>query len=235
MSTFHFKHFKIEQSASAMKVGTDAMLLGAMASHPDPSRILDVGTGTGVIALMLAQRYTNASIEAVEIEEAAFEEASQNIQESIFRDRVNSCLFNFIEYQSKFKFDLIVSNPPYFLNSLKNTNEHKTLARHADDLRAAEFLTKAVDLLESNGRVQVIIPNDLFSDWDKAGRDCGLYINQITEVKGKPTTKVNRVILTFEPISSERMIDSFVVRNNDNSYGEDYLKLTSEFHDRIPR
>ncbi|MFZ9027777.1 MAG: tRNA1(Val) (adenine(37)-N6)-methyltransferase [Crocinitomicaceae bacterium] len=235
MSTFEFKHFTIKQEASAMKVGTDAMLLGSMAGHPNPSKILDVGAGTGVIALMMAQRFDMAKVDAVEIDPSAFEELKGNVGASIFKDRVNVFFSDFLKFKTTSKFDLIVSNPPYFMNSLKNSDRSKSLARHADGLSAIQFLSKSTELLNNDGRIQIVIPFDLVSSWEAAGLECGLYINQITEIKGKPSTAVNRAILTFEQKSLQRIKDLFTVRNDDNSYSDEYIKLTSEFHDRIPR
>lgn len=235
MSTFQFKHFSIKQAVSAMKVGTDAMLLGSMAGSSDPSQVLDVGTGTGVIALMMAQRFDQARVDAVEIDSAAFEEAKGNVETSIFKHRMNIIRSDFLEFSTTKKYDLIVSNPPYFMNSLKNSDRSKTLARHADDLSAHQFLTKSFELLENGGQVQVIIPFDLVPSWESAGLESGLFINHIVEVKGKPSTEVNRAILTFGRESRERTEDLFTVRNNDNTYSEEYIELTSEFHDRIPR
>lgn len=235
MSTFQFKHFAIKQSVSAMKVGTDAMLLGSMAGQSGLLRILDVGTGTGVIALMLAQRFTDALISAVEIERSAYEEARGNIASSSFSDRVNISHCDFIDYEPKEKYDLIVSNPPFFVNSLKNAEQSKILARHADHLSASQFLKKAIGLLEVEGSVQVIIPNDLVSSWEAAGFDVGLSLTQKTMIQGKPSTEVNRAILTFDRRPSEQIVDLFIIRNDDNTYSEDYIKLTSEFHDRIPK
>ncbi len=235
MSTFQFKHFAIKQANSAMKVGTDAMLLGSMAGSSDPSEILDVGAGTGVIALMMAQRFNKVSVDAVEIDISAFEEAKGNVEASIFKGRVNVFHSDFLEFNTMKKYDLIVSNPPYFMNSLKSTDRSKSLARHADDLSAHQFLTKSVELLKSGGQIQVIIPVDLVRIWKNAGLDCGLHINHIIEIKGKPSTEINRVILTFEQESQETIRDLFTVRNDDNSYSEAYIELTSEFHDRIPR
>lgn len=235
MSTFQFKHFSIKQADSAMKVGTDAMLLGSMAGSSDPSQILDVGTGTGVIALMMAQRFDQARVDAVEIDRAAFQEAKGNVTASTFKDRMNVFSSNFLEFNSREKYDLIVSNPPYFINSLKNSDPSKSLARHADDLSAHQFLAKSFELLEKVGQVQVIMPFELVPNWESAGLKCGLYINHIIEVKGKPSATVNRAILTFEREVRERAKDLFTVRNDDNSYSEAYIELTSEFHDRIPR
>ncbi len=235
MSTFQFKYFSIKQADSAMKVGTDAMLLGSMAGSYDPSDILDVGTGTGVIALMVAQRFVQARVEAVEIDKAAFKEALGNVEASAFKDRMNVFCSDFLKFNTTNKYDLIVSNPPYFMNSLKNSDRSKSLARHADDLNAHQFLTKSVELLKNQGQIQVIIPVDLAPSWETAGLDCGLHINHMIEIKGKPSTEVNRAILTFEQELRERKKDLFTVRNDDSSYSEAYVELTSEFHDRIPR
>src|SRR5690606_30727897 len=132
MSVFHFKQFAVNQSGCAMKINTDGVLLAAMATADFPTRILDVGTGTGVISLMLAQRFPSATIDAIEIDVKAADTARGNFEESPFSDRLTSYAMALDKFEPKAGYDLIVSNPPFFLNSLRNNDSRKGMARHTD-------------------------------------------------------------------------------------------------------
>lgn len=155
---FKFKQFEIDQTGCAMKVNTDGVLLGAMATHQAPLRILDIGTGTGVIALMLAQRFAKAIIEAVEIDEQAAETAKKNFQLSVFKDRLSVENVAIEQYNSDERFDLIVSNPPFFVNDLKNEEHRKGIARHADVDFFEMLVTKSAQLLSEKGKIWLILP-----------------------------------------------------------------------------
>lgn len=235
MSTFHFKQFSVKQSSTAMKVGTDSMLLGSLSYHKDPKRILDVGTGTGVLALMMAQRFPMALVRAVEIEESAFTEAKLNIEVSPFSKRVDVEHCDFLNFEFEAKFDLIISNPPYFVNSLKNDSLAKSAARHADSLDAENFLRKAAQLLAKDGVVDVIIPYDLTELWETAARSNELFVNRKIVIQGKSSTPVNRIIVSFGASLKPCKSSSFIIREDDNSYSSSYVELTKEFHDRVPK
>lgn len=235
MSVFHFKQFSIEQSRSAMKVGTDAMLLGSFAGYDSPESILDVGTGTGVISLMLAQRFTQSRVLAVELEEGAYEEACRNFTNSPFYDRVSCERADFIQFDSGDKFDLIVSNPPFFVDSLLSDNLARNRARHTSSLPPKLFMKKSVGLLTNDGMVEVIIPFDLVEVWQDASREVGLSISRVIEIKGKPSSKPNRAILTFKKIGEVLERKTFTVRDQNGKYTNEYISLTSAFHDRVPK
>ncbi|WP_316804360.1 tRNA1(Val) (adenine(37)-N6)-methyltransferase [Pedobacter nototheniae] len=157
-NVFKFKQFQIDQTGCAMKVNTDGVLLGAMVTHQAPLRILDIGTGTGVIALMLAQRFVNALIDAVEIDELAAETAQKNFQLSVFNKRLTIHHLAFQEFAGQQKYDLIVSNPPFFVNDLKNEEHRKGIARHADVDFFEMLLKKSAHLLSANGKLWLILP-----------------------------------------------------------------------------
>lgn len=234
MSTFHFKQFSIEQKRSAMKVGTDAMLLGSIAGKNTPTTILDVGAGTGVIALMMAQRFPEAKVSAIELNSEAFEEAQLNFTNSPFSDRVHCEQRDFKDYITEERFDLIVSNPPYFINSLLSSDESRSTARHADSLTPEAFIKKAVELISKDGQVIVIVPADLNALWVVAAKSEGLYLQEIVEVKGKEKSPPNRVILTFDKEDTGLIKSELTVRNKDGKYTDQYILLTRDFHDRIP-
>lgn len=155
---FRFKQFEVDQDGCAMKINTDGVLLGAVCSHPKPVHILDIGTGTGVIALMLAQRFSQAEVRAVEIDASAARSAALNFGHSPFASRMQVTNADINVYDSDERFDLIVSNPPYFVNDLKNSEARKGIARHADDDFFNLLLRKVAVLLQPDGQFWVILP-----------------------------------------------------------------------------
>jgi tRNA1Val (adenine37-N6)-methyltransferase len=158
MSIFKFKQFEVDQAGCAMKINTDGVLLGASANHPAPKIILDIGTGTGVIALMLVQRFPSANIHAVEIDEQAAETAGKNFQLSVFNDRLTINNIAIEQYSHSGQFDLIVSNPPFFVNDLKSEEFRKGIARHADGDFFSMLVKKSSALLADEGMIWLILP-----------------------------------------------------------------------------
>lgn len=158
MSIFKFKQFEVNQTGCAMKVNTDGVLLGAMAWHSAPKRILDIGTGTGVIALMLAQRFPKAIIAAVEIDEAASLTAGENFKKSKFNNRLHCHHIPIQEYRNADQFDLIVSNPPFFVNDMKSGEVRKGIARHADEDFFEMLVHQTEKLLAEDGKLWLVLP-----------------------------------------------------------------------------
>ncbi|RZJ16888.1 MAG: methyltransferase domain-containing protein [Acinetobacter sp.] len=158
MSIFKFKQFEVDQTGCAMKINTDGVLLAAIAESDSPKHILDIGTGTGVIALMLAQRFPEAIIEAVEIDEQASATAERNFKSSVFRNRLRINNTAIEQYNNLEKFDLIISNPPYFVNDLKNAEQKKGIARHTDEIFFNELIIKVSSLLTEQGNFWFILP-----------------------------------------------------------------------------
>jgi len=158
MSIFKFKQFEVDQTGCAMRVNTDGVLLGATAGHPSPRLILDIGTGTGVIALMLAQRFPGANIHAVEIDRQAAETAEKNFQFSVFSERLTINHTSIEQYEYAQQFDLIVSNPPFFVNDLKSEELRKGIARHADEDFFSMLIKKSSGLLADEGTIWLILP-----------------------------------------------------------------------------
>ena len=158
MSIFKFKQFEVDQTGCAMKINTDGVLIGAMANHHAPKNILDIGTGTGVIALMLAQRFPDANIYAVEIDQQAAETAGRNFQSSVFSERLSINHIAIEQYNNNEKFDLIVSNPPFFVNDLKNEEIRKGIARHAGEGFFSLLVEKSNSLLADDGQIWLVLP-----------------------------------------------------------------------------
>jgi tRNA1Val (adenine37-N6)-methyltransferase len=157
-SVFKFKKFEIDQNGCAMKINTDGVLLGAIAVHQEAGNILDIGTGTGVIAMMLAQRFADAKVDAVDIDPSAAAAAEQNFLRSPFADRLKAYALSFEKFKAPVRYDLIVSNPPYFINDLKNPEKRKGIARHADEDFFDLLMRKAASLLSIDGLLWMILP-----------------------------------------------------------------------------
>ena len=205
---FQFQRFTIHQDQCAMKVGTDGVLLGAWAQGGE--RVLDIGTGTGVIALMMAQRYAEAHVVAVDIDEAAVRQARQNADASPFGDRVEVVLSSIQDYATSCSlslgdgrgevpthFDSIVCNPPFFVDSLKAPDQQRSLARHADTLPFAELMRAAYRLLSDDGELSLVIPFDYRRRLDDEAFLCGFFPSRVCAVRTKSTKPVRRYLLAY--------------------------------------
>lgn len=228
---FEFKQFRIEQHKAAMKVGTDGVLLGAWTPVNDVRRILDVGTGTGLIALMLAQR-SNAMIDAVEIDELACAEAKFNFEQSPWSDRLRVLhsdfhLFASLLYES---YDLIISNPPFFVNSLKTRNAALTVARHNDMLSFNQLVLGARKLLNSSGRFCVIIPFTSCVEFRENARLSGFYLSHKTNIIPKSGRAPKRVLLEFTIQPGYPVEDGLTILDENGDYAQNYKTLTAPFY-----
>lgn len=228
---FHFKQFTINQEKCAFKVGTDGVLLGVCADVTGRKRILDIGTGTGLIALMLAQR-CDAEITAIEPDHNSFVQASENVKRSKWSNRIsieNCALQNFAPDNPKF--DLIVTNPPYFTDSLKNPDPVKSTARHNDRLTHSDILTGAARLLEENGLLQLILPYDEGNIFIAEAQGYGFYCNSILRIKPMPSSEIRRLILDFTR-KRQKPTEHFLTieKGKRHEFTEEYVKLTREFY-----
>lgn len=191
--SFRFKQFSIQDDRCAMKVGTDGVLLGCWA--PKGTRILDVGTGSGLIARMLMQRYPEAEVEGIDIDAAAVEQAKENGVRAYC-----SSLQDWQNDQSQItnhKYDLIVSNPPYFQNSLKNPDKGRQAARHTDTLSYEELIAHSARLLTEDGQLALILPAEAETEIRQLAGAAGLYLTHVTRVYSKETKPVRRVMMAF--------------------------------------
>ncbi|MCH2234736.1 MAG: methyltransferase [Crocinitomicaceae bacterium] len=226
--TFKFKHFEIQQDVNAHKVGTDSMLLGALAKG-NFSRILDIGTGTGVLALMAAQNHPGATITAIEPDLPSFEEGKSNFEKSSFSDRIHPVNSTLQYFGSMERFDLIISNPPYFLNSSLSEDPDRNRARHANDLPIYELYECVADLLAEDGEFHVIIPYDLETPHVKRAFDNDLYVKKVVHLMS-PNGSVKRSILVFSELEVDPEITEFQIRDDQGNYTAEYKELTKEFH-----
>lgn len=231
-SVFHFRHFTIHQDKCAMKVGTDGVLLGAWVHPSGAKRILDIGTGTGLIALMMAQQ-SNADIDAIEIDQSAFMQASQNFNESPWADRLHSIFGPVQSFANSTanKYDLIVSNPPYFMGAHPAPVEARNVARHMDEHLSIEELADAVqNLLSDEGRFCIILPYLEGSRFKSYALEHGLAPSRITKVITKTGKTEKRVLMEFSKIKKEPHEDEIILQDESGNYTTEYRKLTTDFY-----
>lgn len=229
---FQFKQFTVYHDKCAMKVGTDGVLLGAWAEVEEATSALDVGTGTGLIALMLAQRNELLQICAIDIDQAAVLQARENVAATNWLNRIEVEQADFISYfPANKQFDLIVSNPPYFRDSLKSPNDSRTAARHTDSLGFNQLVKQAALLLAAKGRFCVVIPTDGMSDFLADCTLSGLFLAKRLLVCTKPGAAPKRVLLELRkaPVAvvNEEVL---VVELARHQYSQEYIALTRQFY-----
>jgi len=234
MSKFTFKQFSVEQDKTAMKIGTDGVLLGSWAPiHHNPFSVLDIGAGTGIIALMLAQRTHAEQIDALEIDEDAYEQAVDNFENSPWGDRLfcfHAGLDEFIE-EPEDEYDLIVSNPPFYAEDYKTENEQRDLARFQDAMPFEELVEAADLLLSENGIFAIILPFKEEAKFIALAKESELYPTKITRVKGTATSSIKRSLLAFGRNETAKIeIDELTIEIERNVYTPEYIELTKEFY-----
>jgi len=228
---FRFKQFVIKQEGAAMKVGTDGVLLGAWVNLENVRSVLDIGTGSGVIALMIAQR-CNATIYSVEIDEASARQAKANFESSPWNGRI-TVEANSIQDFSKNQlstFDLVVSNPPYFTKSLKPPSPERALTRHTDQLPNADLLDSVKVLLSPNGRFCAIFPFTEGNIIIAQAANYGLFCNRKLYVQTRPSNPVIRILIEFSFEKKKLIEDSISIHTEEGEYTLEYKALTTEFY-----
>ncbi len=227
---FRFKQFVIYQDNCAMKVGTDGVLLGAWTNVTGARQILDVGTGTGLISLQLAQRNPYAHITAVEIDEPAAVQATENINRSNWKNRMEVICCHFKDYFPKVKYDVIVSNPPYFMNDLKCPDSRRNTARHAQDLSYDLLFRHSSHLLAPQGTVSIIVPAELASIAIDTAWSHELHLFRRTNVYTSPKKKCKRVLMSFKSLQGPCTIDNLYIETENHEYTDNYIALTRDFY-----
>jgi tRNA1Val (adenine37-N6)-methyltransferase len=233
MSSFHFKYFSINQSNSLLKVGTDAMILGSIIQSVNSKRALDIGAGTGVISLMVAQKNPNLIVDAIEIDCNSFIDLETNFKKAPFSNVFTSINDNFFEYHFKYNYDLIFSNPPYYEDGYKFESDLKSHFKHAVNFSKDHFFERVSELLQENGFVYIIVPFHKLNSWIESASHSNLYLVQQFDIEGKPN-KLIRAVLVFS--FHKKVLENFSVtlRNEDGFYTDEYVKLTHEFHNKTP-
>lgn len=227
MKPFHFQQFTIHQNKKVFRVGTDAVLLGSFVDFENKNTILEIGCGTGIISLMLAQRNMESEILAIDIDENAVELAYQNFENSPFFKRLKVQLADFNQFKSENFYDLIICNPPYFE---ANNSEKDILARQKVALNFENLIKNASQLLNANGVFSVIIPAEDFENFYLIARENQFYLKKKIEVLGIEGGVLIRVILEFTKEKYQTEIVRFTIEKSPRKYSEAYLEITKEFH-----
>lgn len=229
---FNFKQFRIWQEKSSFKIGTDSVLLGAWASVEGVCRAIDIGSGTGLLSLMIAQR-SMAEIVAVDIDKLSAEEAEQNFLNSKWSERLKIIHSDIRNYSDRMRngFDLVISNPPYFLNSLENPDERLSRARHTSDFKYNDLLQSVAGLMSEKGRFALVLPFAEANLFIAEAVVYGLYCNRMLKIKSLPSKPVKRLLMEFEREKTE-LKSSFLVieKANRHEYSENYIALTRDFY-----
>ena len=235
MSTlpFKFKEFSVNQDQCAMKIGTDGVLLGAWTSlEKKPFSVLDIGAGTGVLALMMAQRSFAENIEAIEIDADAYEQCADNFENSPWADRLfcyHASLLEFVEEVDD-KFDLIICNPPFYSEDYKTENKSRDLARFNDAMPFEHLIYAITNLLSKDGLFSVIIPIKEESKFVDLATKSGLFPNRKLHVKGNPDSEIKRSLLEFSFTENETITSQLVIETERHQYTEEYINLTKDFY-----
>ncbi len=227
-SYFQFKQFRIEQGGSGMKVTTEGCILGSWVNAENATNILDIGAGTGLLSLMIAQR-SKANIDAVEIDENAAEQTKLNFKNSPWSDRLQLYPNSIQNFKSENKYDLIVSNPPFFSNHLKNQNQQKNNAIHDDLLNQEDLLNSISNLLQDNGNAYILLPEHESKQLEINAKKLGLHIIEKLEVYNQPNGRVFRVISKLSKKHLEQTIEQLIIREG-NEYSGVFKKLLKEYY-----
>jgi tRNA1Val (adenine37-N6)-methyltransferase len=229
MSIFKFKQFNVDQTGCAMRINTDGVLLGALAQSENPYRILDIGTGTGVIALMMAQRFDKARVEAVEIDETASATARKNFQLSVFSNRLKLNHTAIEHFSTGQKFDLIISNPPYFVNDLKSAESKKGIARHTSEQFFDYLIKKVVELLSDDGLFWFVLPIKQAEQLVENGAKFGLYPAIQISLHSDKTKPEFRRIVGLGRRKATLVKEQFFIYEGEKIYTEAYRELLKPY------
>lgn len=230
---FKFKQFNIEQDQCAMKIGTDGVLLGAWSNiDHNPFSILDIGAGTGIVSLMLAQRSNSEVIDAIEIDDLAYEQCVSNFENSPWVDRLFCYHASFQEFAEEIddKYDLIVSNPPFYTTQYKSENTQRDLARFEDALPFEHLIYGVSKLLEQSGKFIIVIPFSEEQNFLRLAQELYLFPSKILRVKGNPRSEIKRSLieLTFNNIDVN--ISELIIETERHQYTTEYIELTKDFY-----
>lgn len=227
MKPFRFQQFSIQQSKDVFRVGTDGVLLGAMCNVTNAKKILEIGTGTGLISLMLAQRNVSAKISAIDINENAVKLASENFRNSIFNENLKVELKDFKNFETNENFDLVVCNPPFFE---ENASAKDVLARQQVELNFRNLVEKSTEIITKKGILSIILPSEAATDVKSLAEEFNLYLVREINIYGIEGGNLKRNILEFSLAQKPLEISDFVIEKSPRKYSDQYLELTKDFH-----
>jgi tRNA1Val (adenine37-N6)-methyltransferase len=229
-NAFRFKQFTVYQDLAAMKVGTDGVLLGAWANVNKAQNILDIGTGSGLIALMLAQRNKSALIDAIEINKDACQQAKYNFEISPWKQRLTAVHTSLQKYKTNKRYDIIVSNPPFFDENVPAKNQARQTARHSDSLNLTELLNNSLRLLSVQGQIFLILPKNKETELLDIAQQKELYPQQIVDVKGTKTSPVKRILVALSKQELTCKHSELIIEISRHHYTAEYIRLTKEYY-----
>ena len=227
MKPFRFQQFSIQQSKDVFRVGTDGVLLGAMCNVKNAKKILEIGTGTGLISLMLAQRNVSAKILAIDINENAVKLASENFRNSIFNENLKVELKDFKNFETNENFDLVVCNPQ---KKKKNASAKDVLARQQVELNFRNLVEKSTEIITKKGVLSIILPSEAATDVKSLAEEFNLYLVREINIYGIEGGNLKRNILEFSLAQKPLEISDFVIEKSPRKYSDQYLELTKDFH-----
>lgn len=227
MKPFRFQQFSIQQSKDVFRIGTDGVLLGAMCNVTNAKKILEIGTGTGLISLMLAQRNVSAKILAIDINESAVKLASENFRNSIFNENLKVELKDFKNFETNENFDLVVCNPPFFE---ENASAKDVLARQQVELNFRNLVEKSTEIITKKGILSIILPSEAATDVKSLAEEFNLYLVREINIYGIEGGNLKRNILEFSLVQKPLEISDFVIEKSPREYSDQYLNLTKNFH-----
>lgn len=228
---FRFKQFAIRQTHAAMKVGTDGAMLGAWVDLSNAKTILDIGTGTGIIAMMLAQRSSLSLIDAIEVDEQAVIDAEFNFRNCPWPDRINLIHSSLQSFDTVTKYDLIVSNPPFFENSLKSSSHQKKTARHTDSLHYTEILRFAKNNLAKKGKVALVLPVENAEKCIEYAEENNLFLSRVCKVKPIPHKQYHRFLFVLSKEKTELIEEELVIETGKrHDYTDQYIEMCKSFY-----
>lgn len=226
---FHFKHFSIQQKHSALKVGTDAMIFGALLEHEGSKTGLDIGAGTGVLSLMVAQKNEHIAIDAIELDAGAQQDCQYNFDHSPWSNRLTLISADFLLHSFHKQYDFIFSNPPFYQHGEVSNDAQTALSKHSTFLPFDQLFAKVAHLLSSDGICWFILPSQFEEQVLKLAADSHLFLYRQIMLEAKPQ-RIKRAIFAFGKSHRVPLRTHFLLRNDDNSYSMEYIKSTNDFH-----
>lgn len=228
---FQFKQFRVEQDSCAMKVSTDACILGAWAPvNSTVKRVLDIGTGTGLLSLMLAQKNSNIHIDAIELNEDAARQAAMNFTTSPWRDRLKGIYADIRHFSADTKYDMIICNPPFFQNSLSGSDKHRNIARHTHELEYKDIIAAMDRYLNENGYAVILLPAAEHEIWNVLLKKYGWYVNTQLNVKPLPYKSVNRIISVCSRHNTDCDQQELCIYLEQGRYSPEFISLLKPYY-----
>ena len=230
---FKFKQFTVNQDRCAMKIGTDSVLLGAWTTvEHNPYNVLDIGAGTGILSLMIAQRSNAEQIEAIEIDDEAFEQCAENFENSAWSDRLFCFHASLLEYMEAVdeKFDLIICNPPFYSEDYKTKDKSRDLARFSDAMPLEHIIFAVINFLSDKGKFSVIIPHKEEENYIEEASLIDLFPNRILRVRGNEKSDLKRSLIEFSYSETPIKISELIIETERHQYTQDYINLTKDFY-----